>query len=181
MDKLQSIFNFLSAYITFQNITFVLGLIGSLGTTWNFITSRKKLRIKVTDMIYRTDIHTFIIVITFENRSRLPITITNITLSVVKNELSFEPFPRCVSEYFHMNGSEVVDRKFLYNLSLPVSLPQLGAESGHLLLDISQEDFEKLPTQLTLKVHSTRGLVQKKQLSTEDIRLTKSPHSQHHV
>lgn len=181
MVQIQPIIRFFLKYITFQNITFILGLIGSLGTLWTFIASRKNLHIKIADMVYRTDIQTFIIVIIFENRSRLPISITEITLSAGENELYFEPFPRCVSEYFHKKRAEVVDKKFLYNLSLPVSLSQLGAESGHLLLDISQEDFEKLPTQLTLKVHSTRGRVQKKQLSVQDIRLTKSPHNQHHV
>lgn len=181
MDKFQPIIDFLSTYITYQNITFVLGLIGSLGTAWTFITSRKNLHINITDMVYRTDINTFVIVVVFENRSRSPISITDITLFAEENEISFAPYPRCVAEYEHLHGEEVVDRKFLYNLVFPLPLSQLGAVSGSLLLDISQEDFEKLPTQLILKVRSTRGLVQKKRLNVRDIRLTKSSDNPHHV
>lgn len=181
MDFLNHFVEMLESTFTIQNISFILGLIGSAGTAWSFINSRKRLIIQLSDIAYRTDIKTLVIVIVFENRSRLPISITDVTLIAEEKELSFEPYPRCVAKYSHKEGSEVVDRKFLYNLAFPVSLAQLEAASGHLLLDISQEEFEKLPTQVTLQVRSTRGRVQKKQLSSSDIRLTKSTSTQHHV
>lgn len=170
--NLQTITRFIVEHVTFDNIVAALALIGSAGTAWSFISSRKRLHIQISNIVYRTELNTLAIAILFENRSRLPISIIDITLIVGEKEVSFEPFPRCVSEYFHKKGSEIVDKKFLYNLNFPVSLSQLGAESGYLLLDISQEDFEKLPTHLTLKVRSSRGLAQKKLLNTEKIKLT---------
>lgn len=178
-EILNKIIEILPNIFTLQNISFGLGLFGSVGTAWNLISSRKRLRIQIADSAYRTDRKTLVIVVTFENRSRLPISITDATLIAGEKEFSFEPYPRCVAEYFHKKGSEVVDKQFLYNLSFPVSLSQLGAASGYLLLDISQEDFEKLPTRLILKVHSSRGLAQKRLLNTEEIKLTTLSDIQH--
>lgn len=177
-DILNKIAETFSNILTLENISFVLGLIGTTGTAWSLVSSRKRLRVHISNMVYRTDLKTLVIVALFENRSNLPISITNVTLMAAEKELSFEPYPRCVSEYYHKKGSEIVDKKFLYNIAFPVSLSQLEAASGHLLLDISQEDFEKLPTHLTLKVYSSRGRVQKKQLNTSVIKLTKMNDSQ---
>lgn len=64
--------------------------------------------------------------ITFENRSQLPIAITDVHVFLNNHELTVEKYPLCVEEYSHLHGKEVVDRKFLYNLEFPIAIQQLG-------------------------------------------------------
>lgn len=107
--------------------------------------------------------------ITFENRSRLPIAI--ISISVIKDNKQFNsvPYPSCVSEYTHRYGTEVVDRKFEYNLKFPTDICQLSAVSGFILFDVSPTDLENSSTPLTFLIHSTRGKVQKIELPPSQI------------
>lgn len=180
MNDITKVIDFLAKFLTFQNISFILGLIGSAGTVFNILNSRKRLICSVSKSVYRTDIQTLVLVVCFENRSRLPISVTNMTIDINGTEQDFEEYPRCVSYYRKQVGNETIDRNILYNLNFPVSLSQFGAVSGYLLFDISQEDFEKLPTQMNLKVHSTRWMVQKKRLKKLDIKLTSMSEIPHH-
>lgn len=155
--------------ITKDDITFILAVIGSLGTIFSLVSSflvmRKNLRITISNAVYKKEFHILMVSLTFENRSRLPIAITSIKVFSWGSELPIETYPRCVNEYTHRHGREVVDRKFLYNLELPVDIAQLGAASGSILLEIFPKEFESLSTPLTVQVHSTRGRVQKIKLN----------------
>ena len=165
------ILEILKTLLTKENITFVLSLIGSVGTFFTIWNSRKRLRCNISDVGYNTERKILMLSLIFENRSRIPISITNASLSINGSERYFEPYPRCVSEYSLYHGKELVDRKFLYNAAFPIALSALGASSAHLLLELSQEEFEMLPTQLNLIIRSTRGREQKKQLESTAIRL----------
>lgn len=160
--------------ITKDDITFILAVIGSLGTIFSLVSSflvmRKNLRVTVSNAVYRKEFHILMISLTFENRSRLPIAITSVKVFSLNGELPVEKYPRCVNEYTHRHGKEVVDRKFQYNLEFPVDIAQLGAVSGSILLEISPKEFESLPTPLIVQVHSTRGRVQKIKLNLNQIK-----------
>ncbi|MBO5373238.1 MAG: hypothetical protein J6A75_11070 [Lachnospiraceae bacterium] len=161
-------------YLTKDNITFALALLGSIGTLFtciiNFLVYRKNLRIKLISSTYKKTLHRLILVITFENHSRLPITITSVSATMNNKELELLSHPHCVGEYTQKHGNEVVDRKFTYNLDIPVGIQQLGAVSGHILFDVSPTELEKLSTPLTLSIHSTRGRAQKIELQPNQIK-----------
>ena len=161
-------------YLTRENITLALSIFGSIGTLVTFISSyltkRKNLKINIVSCTYKRPINTLILIISFENRSSLPIAITSISATI--NKRPFKPirYPHCVGEYTQKNGNEVIDRKFTYNLPLPVDIHQLSAVSGHVLFDISPSELEKLSTPLTLAICSTRGRVQKIELQPNQIK-----------
>ncbi len=150
-----------------------MSIFGAAGTLFTFITSymskRKNLKVQITKSSYRTDAHMLLITLTFENRSMLPIAITSIKCFVGKHELTLFKYPICVEDYAHRRGNEVIDRKFLYNLKIPVDIQQLSAVSGHIVLELSQKELEMLSTPLTLQVYSTRGKAQKIELMKDQI------------
>lgn len=159
----------LSAVFTRANITLALSIFGAVGTLVTFISSyltkRKNLKISITSAIYRNDLRWLLCAITFENRSRLPIAITSIFITANDKTIKPKPYPCCVNSYAHRIGNDVIDRKFEYNLKLPADIQQLSALSGHVLFELSPTEIENLSTPLTLAIHSTRGRVQKIELS----------------
>lgn len=156
-----------------ENITLFLSIFGSIGTLITFISSflhtRKNLKVKVNKAGYKNSSQTMLISLTFENRSRLPISVTSISVFISGAEIIPESYPKCVEWYSHKEGLEVVDRKFLYNLNFPVDVQPLFAVSGHILLDVPPKEIERLSTPLILKVHSTRGRVQEIELPHNQI------------
>ena len=161
-------------FLTKENITFVLSIFGSLGALFSFITNffiyKKNLRININSADYRRDLHRLILIITFENRSRLPIAVTSITANI--DAKKFEPLshPHSVGQYTQREGKEVIDRKFTYNLQIPLAIQQLDAVSGHILFEFSPAELETLSTPLTLLIYSTRGQVQRIELQPDEIK-----------
>lgn len=159
--------------LTRENLTLALSIFGSIGTLITFITNflvyRKNLRIKIVSSTYKKDFHQLILVTSFENRSRLPIAVTSISAFAHNHELKLLRYPLCVGKYIQRSNNEIIDRKFEYNLKLPIDIHQLSAASGHILFDISPTELETLSTPLTLSFHSTRGLVQKIELLPDQI------------
>ncbi len=157
-----------------ENITLALSLFGAIGTFFTFISTcfskRKNLKITVNRIAHNNNIA--MMSVTFENRSSLPITIVSVNLKSGNRIIHFDEYPKCAKEYKHLNGTEIVDRKFLYNLNFPVSIDQFGASSGYILLEISQEDLERISTPLIFQVHSTRGSVQEIALQRDLIQCT---------
>lgn len=154
--------------VTKENITLALSIFGAVGTLITFVSGYiqnwKNLRIIISNATYNQNLYMLLLSVTFENRSRLPIAVTTLSLFSKQNEILPFKYPKCVEQYAHRQGSEVVDRKFLYNLNFPVDIQQLSAASGYVLFEISPEDFERFSTHLTLQVRSTRGSAQKIQL-----------------
>lgn len=166
----ESSVSLISQFFTKANITLLLSIIGSFGTLIALYTKRKNLKIQVSNVAYKEDQKQLLLDITFENRSQLPIAITDVRVFLNNHELTVEKYPLCVEEYSHFHGKEVVDRKFLYNLEFPVAIQQLGASAGKMLLEFSPEELENPSTPLIFQVHSTRGKVQQIELPCDQIK-----------
>lgn len=166
--------NQLTELLTQENITLALSIFGSVGALVTFISSylskRKNLKINITSSTYKKIMRKLILMITFENRSSLPIAVTSISTTLHNTKIEPVRFPHCVGEYTQRNGNEVIDRKFTYNLQIPVDIQQFGATSGYILFDISPEDLRNLSTPLILQFHSTRGRVQQIELQPSQIK-----------
>ena len=166
----ESSISLISQFFTKANITLLLSIIGSFGTLIALYTKRKNLKIQVSNVAYKKAQKQMLLDITFENRSQLPIAITDVHVFLNNHELTVEKYPLCVEEYSHLHGKEVVDRKFLYNLEFPIAIQQLGASAGKMLLEFSPEELEHPSTPLPLQVHSTRGKVQQIPLPCDQIK-----------
>lgn len=158
----------LKTLITRENITLLLSIIGSIGTLITVITAitthRKNLKVKIIKSVYDSDLRRLILNVTFENRSRLPIAVTEAKLSINKKTLDSLPYPFCIEKYSYREGKEVINRIFTYNLQFPSDIQQLSASSGYILFEFSQEYLENQSTPLILLISSTRGGVQKIEL-----------------
>lgn len=171
-----------SKLLTRENITLVLSTFGSIGTLitiiTTFVVNRKNLKIRITETFYLTDPQRLYIKFLFENRSRLPISITSILLSF--NTQKIKPTKRtyCIHDYKNSEGKEIVDRIFTYNSQLPITVAALDATRGYMLFDIPQEALRTLTTPLTCLIYSTRPPVQQIELSYKDIQYTKTLHDQ---
>ena len=163
-------FNSLVTLLTRQNITLILSIFGSIGTLITLISQRKNLKINIISSTYNQNIHQLILVITFENRSQLPISVTSVSSTINGKKISPLPYPNCVGNYEYKKSDIIVDRKFEYNLKLPVDIQQLCAVSGYILLDVSPKELQTLSTPLILQVHSTRGMAQKIELKPDQIK-----------
>lgn len=166
--------DFISATFTRENMTLALSIFGSVGTLITFISSyltkRKNLKICITSCVYRKDLRRLIFVVTFENRSRLPIAITSISAIINTKNVESLSYPYHVGDYVYRSGKEILDSKIEYNLKLPADISQLSALSGYVLFELSPEEIESLATPLTLLIHSTRGRVQKIELKSNQIK-----------
>lgn len=139
-----------SKLLTRENITLALSIFGSIGTLITFISSylhtRKNLKIKISRSGYGRSPPPMLISLTFENHSRLPISITSIKVFLNGCEITVVKYPSSVEKYSYKEGNEVVERKFLYNLNFPVDVQPLLAVSGHILLDLPPKELEILST-----------------------------------
>ena len=77
MNPIISILNSVKEIVTFENITFLLGLIGSVGTTWQVIQSRRKIRLSLPYFGYSAEKQLALAYIQFDNLSNSAVSITD--------------------------------------------------------------------------------------------------------
>ncbi len=147
---------------TKENVTLFLSIASSIGalTSWFFTIyiNKKRLIIKPIKSGYHC---MFYIQLSLENRSRLPITITNVSLQLDKKLYkSFDNY-FCVNEYTHRCGHDILDKKFDYNFRPPITTPALSAFAGFIVFELPKEVFESSPTPRYLLIESTRGKKQR--------------------
>lgn len=159
----------LSTIFTKENITFILAVIGSLGTiisTVNaFIRNHKSISFKISKLYsYGNSILLYVII---ENQSRLPISINGISLINSENLIFTPEISKKVIEITTKEHNEITNKKEFFTIKFPVFIPELGCVGGYLYFDIPQELSQNLPTQLSFQVHTNRGVIKKMKLSYE--------------
>ncbi len=158
--------------LTRNNITLALSIFGALGSFFTFInaflTKRKNLKISIKSATYKPKLNSLAIIFCFENRSRLPIAITSVSIESNVN-IKLNPHPNYVGHCSYKENEEIVHRYFEFDLKFPVDIAQLSACSGFVLFDISQDVLQSLSTSLIFQVHSTRGQAQKIELKPDQI------------
>ncbi len=141
--------------LTRENITLAIALLGAVGTVsswiYRFFSSRKKLDISLLKVF---EPHKSLVVyVSFQNRSRLPISIN--TIGVVFGERVYQCEPVAHVVY----SSEVNGRKVseIRTMSFPVNLSPLSGSSGFVEFELPSDELKNLSTRLTLQVSSNRG------------------------
>lgn len=166
---------------TQENVTFVLSVFGSLGTLFTFVytywTKRKNLKVKIVSATYKKDRQQLILIVNFENRSQLPISVISANLSFSKETHKPLRYPKWVGHHKYSDGPEVVDRKFTYNLEFPINMNSLTAASGYILFDIPEEKLQNLSTAAILRLRVTRGLALRILLKQNQIKWIENTHT----
>ena len=161
MDKLITI-------LTRDNVTFAIALIGCLGSLYTLISAsvanRQNLDFRILGH-FIPESQSIILYISFENKSRLPVSITGI--SVIYNEIPYpcQEIPVKVYETTtRRNRTEILSHHEYFSMSIPIFLPGLGGTSGYVYFEAPEEIFQPDTTHLTFQVTTNRGKAIKRTL-----------------
>lgn len=149
--------------ITIELIISVLALLLSLAlAVHQLYFERKQLKVRIAKYFRNCENVHFLMV--FENRSRLPISVTKITLCV-GDGIDCEYLPKWIgSERETLFGGKSEARIDFYTLQVPISLHGLGAQSGYILFDGPLPDLPVGAKSVTFRVHTSRGRARKIEL-----------------
>lgn len=140
-------------------ITFGIAVAGFLMSlaTWvkDFITQRKHIEGKVLNIkSYQSVTYIDLLI---ENRSRLPISITDISLFLGDSAYRCTPLPKLILEHTKSRKGEVYERTMKYSTPMPIQISNLGATTVVALF----EGMKRLPpddaTHLNLSISTNRG------------------------
>lgn len=157
MNPIISILNSVKEIVTFENITFLLGLIGSVGTAWQVIQSRRKIRLSLPYFGYSAEKQLALAYIQFDNLSNSAVSITDV--SIVINGITYpcNKLPTIVASLDRKIGGKTISSDSLYNMSLPVCLSGYGGSSGYFVFQIPLESVPPDSTHRTFLISTSRG------------------------
>ncbi len=149
-------------YITKDNISFILATIGSLGTIYTLFAQRQKFSLSIQSYSHKNN--SLLMYVSFTNRSRLPISILNV--SIIQDNVCYPCVyvPTKVRECTRRSGKEVISHKEDFSIQFPISLSSLAGSSGYLYFDKLPKNYPNDATDLTVQVSTNRGRAKKMKL-----------------
>ena len=157
MNPIISILNSVKEIVTFENITFLLVLIGSVGTTWQVIQSRRKIRLSLPYFGYSAEKQLALAYIQFDNLSNSAVSITDVSIVINGNTYPCDKLPTTVASSERKIGGKIVSSNSLYNTPLPICLSGYGGSSGYFVFQIPLESAPPASTRQTLLISTNRG------------------------
>lgn len=150
-------------------LTFVLALIGSLGTAYTTIMTFYWHRISIDFNIieYCPSKDALVVYMSFTNNSRLPISITDVCVWSNCVSYSCTHTPEIVKTITRTIGKDKTFQEAVHSIPLPINLSSLSGTSGYLYFQIPQGTFECDSKVLTVELSTNRHLKLQKSLSLE--------------
>ena len=157
-----AVIEFIQKYVTKENLTFLLGAFGSIGTLYTLLAQRQKFSLSIQNYRYKNK--SLLLYVTFTNHSRLPISILDI--SIAQNNICYPcvHIPTVVCEHTRRSGKEIVSHREEFSVQFPISLSSLAGSSGYLYFDRLPENYPDDATTLTVQVSTNRGRAKKMRL-----------------
>lgn len=156
----------MNTLLTKDNITFILAVFGSLGTliswTLSLISTRKNINVRISKAYPYNNSILFHILI--DNKSRLPITITRISLIIGDDIFSTFDTKTQIFRSEHKCNGEILSVNTIYSPTFPIEIGSLGGVNCYPYFELPPEVFETLSTEATLQFHTNRGMIKKKKL-----------------
>lgn len=150
-------------FFTKENITFILATIGSIGTIYTLISAAifQRVNFSMRLHMYHYKNNQLLIYASFENHSRLSLSITGI--SAIYDGVSYPCLYQSISvcEHERRIGGKIVSRKEDFSISLPINLSSLAGTSGYLYFDMLPDTYPSDAKTLTLQVSTNRGKAKK--------------------
>ena len=158
----------MSHIFTKENITFALSIFGSLGTLFTlihtFLINRKQLQMRVNGHVFGDAKKMIVLYVSFANKSRLPISVTDICIKIDDTYYPcLQPPIIAYEETKKVNGA-VVSHRAISSLSIPINISSLSGTSGYICFEFPEVSFPSNATELTFSVSSNRGKVFEKKL-----------------
>lgn len=151
--------DFFKSLFTRENVTFVLAVIGSIGSIISginaFISSRRKPLLQIAGHKI-TDRKSLLIYAGIMNRSNQTITISNVGMKLGDLIYPCHQYPLMVLEESSHCGKELLYHHEFYSLSFPVTIPAHGGTSGYIYFEFPEVSIETDSTQATFVIDSNR-------------------------
>ena len=147
-----------------SNREFILFLISGAAfimslSTWIFalIHNRRKIRVVINEY-FQYPTYT-ILHMTFENLSRLPISISRVSMPLGGTEYNCRVRAKMVFRIKHSKGGVETGEDVTNNLSMPIAISALGAISGFICFEHPEQASIELSTPSIFRFYTNRGRV----------------------
>lgn len=161
--------NEISTLFTRENITFILALVGSIGTVsgwvYSFATSRKNISINV--IAYSALQDKVLFYLSLANKSRLPISITALSVQIDGVYYPCKHIPQKVASTQRTVNGKIVSSYDYFSLQIPIELGSLGSTSGYILFVLPKGVCMPDSKTLNLQISSNRGKAIETKLSLD--------------
>ena len=167
---MQSIIHSISSLLTTENISLVLSILGIFGNVFLFTRThfleKVDIDIKIPG-IFEPENGTLIAYFTFTNNSRLPVSITGISIVCDDNLYPCEQISDDIikSTYAIGNWPETTTR----NIPMPIHLPTLGAACGYVTFVAPSTYFQFPSKHLTVRLSTNRNQIVETTLEPESL------------
>lgn len=152
--------------VTLENVSFVLGLIGSAGTAWQLLKNRKNIDLHIVNYAEKTvNGKTYLIIHTlFSNKSNAGISIFDV--SVKFNDIYYPCVkePQLAVSNAHQRLGQVLIQDF-YSPFFPLQMAGLGGTYAYLVFELEKDIHPDFSKPLILRVSTNRGKAIEKTLS----------------
>lgn len=140
-------------------LTFAIAVAGFIlsATIWakELVSQRKNLSGRILDI---TVYNNFVVLrILFENRSRLPIAITQIELVINGQRFACSQTPKLVFERMERTNGKVTESTKEFSVRLPIQIAELGANESLVFFGHLPATPQDDATHLTLRLSTNRG------------------------
>ncbi len=157
--------------LTKENVTFILGLIGSLGTAVTFIKSLidNRTNFSIQTVKFHASGKGILTYLMFLNNSHKPITITSISICV--NGIYY-PAMQTSEEVCHTvrrSGKEITGTHSEYSIPFPIVLSGQYATSGYIYFPLLKGTSVPSAKLFSLKVCTSKGTAVEKLLELNDV------------
>lgn len=157
-------------FFTKENITFLLGLIGTIGTAITFINAQIKKRTNFSIKVARFSIGEkgILAYLMFLNNSHSPVTITSVSICINNVYYPAVLTPQEVCHTVHRSKNEIVDTHSEYSIVFPIALSGQFATSGYVYFPLPQGTFVPSTRIFSLKVCTSNGMAVEKLLELNE-------------
>lgn len=153
--------NIIETLFTRNNITLFLSIFGSVGTlaSWLFTLAknRKNLNIQIVGRRFSDDANSLLLYAMFENKSRLPILITGISVQLDSIWYSCEKIPLTTFTETTKCKGEILSHHEYQSLPLPIFITSLGGTSGYVYFAFPESSLPPDATHLNFLISTNRG------------------------
>lgn len=154
-----------------ENITLALALFGTVGTLINalinFFHQRLKLRFELTNLSVIA--RTFHIYAIFTNFSRLPVSISSISVKIKDRWFPCSFIPVKMSERTRTVNSQVLPPIETYSTPMPIEIGSLGSFGGFFVFDNFPKDLQLPAIPDSFLIATNRGNIIQKIQSKDDL------------
>ena len=158
-------------FFTKENITFLLGLIGTIGTTVTFIRSliNNRTNFSIKAVRFKAGDKGIITYLMFLNNSHSPITITSVSICINNIYYPAVLTQEEVCHTVHRSGTEITGTHSEYSIVFPIVLSGQFATSGYVYFPLPKGTVVPSSKIFSLKVCTSNGTAVEKLLELNEI------------